>query len=530
VKKIAALIIFTAIVYANSLANNFVLDDSSVILGNKFIKLWKNFPRIFTRSYLTPFTDTAVDHRFGSQETSYRPVTTASYFIDHALWKNNPFGYHLTNLLLHIFNVILVYTLALLITGTSAAALFAGLLFALHPANAEAVNVISFRDDLLCFTFFISSLIFYIKLRKPAAKKNPLIYAASLCLFLLALFSKEMAISLPLVILLYDWIFNRESEAGKPLIRPRHFGYFFVLLFYAWIRFSVMRNPTEPAVAYIGGSFFTAMIAMFQAAAAYLKTLVLPLDAHYILPQDPRISVNPVFVPAALFSALLVLSVLLFALKARRNFKVAAFCIFWFFVTLLPVSNLWPITNPMAMRYLYIPISGFCILLALALTRRNTFKAGVLAVVILSFYAFFTTAANRTWHNNAGFWAEMTKKYPESPLAYYNLGLAYAKARQADTAIPLFKKAISLKPAYADAHRNLGICYLLNGISDKAIEEFNASLNSKPRSADTYNDLGIGYAAKKDYEKAQKMWREALAIDPEHKNAQSNLEQSAGKI
>ena len=108
---ILLMVLFTVSVYSSSLRNSFIWDDHLLIANNGFIKSWENFPRFLNRSYLTKVSD--VDYLgkrdIGSGESSYRPVGTLTYFIDYSIWKLNPFGYHLTNLFLHIANVILFF-------------------------------------------------------------------------------------------------------------------------------------------------------------------------------------------------------------------------------------------------------------------------------------------------------------------------------------------------------------------------------------------------------------------------------------
>ena len=122
---IILIVLITALAYANSLKNSFVWDDIWTVVNNDSIKSWNNFPALFSKSYLTSFG-----------EISYRPVCTFSYFIDYFIWKLNPFGYHLTNLLLHILNAILLYFLINLIIADKNLSLLASLLFALHPVNS----------------------------------------------------------------------------------------------------------------------------------------------------------------------------------------------------------------------------------------------------------------------------------------------------------------------------------------------------------------------------------------------------------
>ena len=152
---IILLVVITALAYANSLKNDFVWDDYLVIVDNNFVKTWNNFPAVFNKTYLTSSDSLKSPNLTGSGETTYRPAVTISYFIDYHFWKLNPFGYHLSNLLLHLTNVILLYLCVYLLLNNRYIAVLAALFFAIHPVNAEAVNVVSFREDLLMFLNYI---------------------------------------------------------------------------------------------------------------------------------------------------------------------------------------------------------------------------------------------------------------------------------------------------------------------------------------------------------------------------------------
>src|SRR3989339_501315 len=139
-------------VYLNSLSNQFVYDDGPTIVTNYFIKKWSNLPIFFHKDYF-----------IFSGELSYRPVVTLSYFIDYTLWKLNPFGFHFTNNLLHTLNSILLFFLFTRIFNCRTTSFIATLIFSCHPVLTEAVNAISYREDLLAATFFITAFILYIK-------------------------------------------------------------------------------------------------------------------------------------------------------------------------------------------------------------------------------------------------------------------------------------------------------------------------------------------------------------------------------
>ena len=208
---ILLLILVTFLVYAPSLKNGFVWDDFLVVTDNHFIKSWKNFPLMFTRQYLTSPEDLPylTDRNIGSGEISYRPVVTLTYFVDYWIWKLNPFGYHLRNLVLHLINTVLLYWFCFLVLKKEKWAFWASLIFALHPIQAEAVAGISFREDLLAFLFFLSSLLLYIHQKKiKRGSKRYAFYFGSLFSYFLAVFSKETALVLPLIVLLWDSFFD----------------------------------------------------------------------------------------------------------------------------------------------------------------------------------------------------------------------------------------------------------------------------------------------------------------------------------
>ena len=263
---ILLIVLFTVLVYSGSLKNSFIWDDSTAIVNNRFIKSWENFPRLFNRSYLTRLSD--MDYLgkrdIGSGDSSYRPVSTLTYFIDYSIWKINPFGYHLTNLFLHVTNVILLFFLISFIADSRKIGLLASLLFAVHPVNAEAVNVAALRSNLLFFCFFLVSFILFIKSREYVGRKKVYVYMLSLASFFLALFSKETAMIFPLILLSYDYLLNKRAENTLANFKKYYFGYLGVLIFYVIIRFFVISSIINPLIAYPMRDIFTNVFTMLR--------------------------------------------------------------------------------------------------------------------------------------------------------------------------------------------------------------------------------------------------------------------------
>lgn len=571
--NIILIIAATAIVYANSLTNSFIWDDSAVIVDNDFIKSWKNFPRIFNRSYLTRISDIGDlgTRDIGSGEASYRPIVTISYFIDYHLWGLNPFGFHLHNLILHITNAILLYFLINLISKNKSLSLLASLLFALHPVNSEAVNVISFREDLLIFLFSLSSFILFINMGDYAGKKKTFLYCASVILFLLALFSKEMAATLPILFILYDYLIKRAP--GKNIfnsLKSRYLGYIITLLFYCVIRFQIITNSDKPLVAYQMDNLYIKLLTMAGVFANYTQWLLLPINIHPTLPDDPSLISRSLLEPQTFTSIILILCLFTAALKLLRKKPLFSYAIFWFFITLLPVANIFlPVTNYMAGRYLYLPGAAFHFLLAGFLLKLPDFKFPCVTpaalykarknaiIILLIFYPMFTAIKNLTWRDNTVFWSEMVAWYPKNALAHSSLGNCFRKNGLLNNAISEYKTALILDPGYAMDYNNLGSCYNEKGMVYEALNEFTKALKLAPDLPVTYNaigsilgdkglyekaaacfehairlnskyiqaysNLGVTYARMEKWDEARKIWEKALGINPGNKEIQNNL-------
>jgi len=570
---VAVLVCATMLVYAGSLKNSFVCDDASVIAENDFVKSWTNFPRLFDKSYLTKARDLDYvgERDIGSGELSYRPVVTLSYFADYAVWKLNPAGYHLVNIILHICNSIVLFMLIRRIAGNTRIALLTALFFALHPVNAEAVAVISFREDLFVFLFSISALILYIKSREAGGGRAAVFYGLSLCMFLCALFSKESAIIFPVVLLCYDRFFNTIQGNFSAHFKKYYPGYVCILLFYAAVRFILINNADEPIAAHLAAGLYTNLFTMFKVFAAYIQWFLLPFNIHPTLPDDPLRISHSLSDPAVLWSMPAVLALLVVAVAVRKKMRYFSFGVFWFFIALIPVSNiLFPLINFMAARYLYLPIAGLCFVTAVFFVRVpdikifsippriiETASLGVV-MILLMFYSLFTVIGTGNFKNNAVFWLRMVEIYPDNALAHSNAAFLRRKEGAVDKAITEYKIALNLNHDSANDHNALGVCYYEQGMPDEAMQEYNSAITLDPgfvsayynlgrvyddkglfqkaigcfekaiqldgKCLNAYNDLGIAYAHTGNFGQAKKMWEKVIQLDPRRQDAQKNLE------
>jgi len=569
----AAICLITLLLYANSLGNSFSWDDYLVVVNNDFIKSRDSIPLLLSEKYITKTKDVKYlgQKNIGSGEASYRPVATLTYFIDYSLWKLNPLGYHLVNILLHICNAILIFVLLEIITKKRILAFMASLLFALHPVNGEAVNSVSFREDPLVLFFFLFALLFYIISQAHQGKKKWSNVLLSLFFFFLALFSKETAVVLPFILILYDYLFVDEGKANNLLtyFRSRYLVYFVMLFFYLFVRFFPMNNSDYPYVEYLGGGFFTNILAVSKIVTIYIGWLIFPVNVHPTLPDESFMLQVSFFNPVTIGGLLLVAALLIRAIKTHKKAKKISFCISWFFITLIPASNILPIPNYFAARYLYIPSIGFCFFISLLLYNLKSVRIfsvsqkilrtipGLLFLALFIFYSFITVRENLTWRNNTTLWSKMVKYYPENPLAHSNLGDALKEEGDLDGAIDEYRKALRLDFLNAEDHAELGAAYYKKGMFDNSINElklalkldpnmqfarrylgaafgekglykesiryYTEAIRINPKDQEAYHNLGITYAKMGKYNEAKKAWQKALGIKPDYKASLKSL-------
>ncbi|MDO8142305.1 MAG: tetratricopeptide repeat protein, partial [Candidatus Brocadiales bacterium] len=517
-------------VFLNSLYSGFVYDDIGVIEDNYFIRSLQNLPKVFSKEYF---------HL--ANELSYRPVVTISYFLDYAVWRLNPFGYHLTNVILHTITGVLLYAVLLRLIRRRPVALFSAILFSIHPCVTEAVNAISYREDIFAALFIFLSCLCLI------LSKKTVYYVLSLISYLLSLFSKETAIVMPLFILLYWVLFVQKypsslstaqkdmahslsisrSNSGESFSTAKsrwardfidyYLGYVLISLFYLCIRFIVLKNPLEVSVGYVKGSIAINFMTMAKILASYVKLMFLPihLSADYTI--APVLSIfDASFITS--FILLAVVGIIIFktingitslsVLNSNRIYSLFMPC---FFIALLPVLNIIPIGHIMADRYLYLPTAGFCVVISGLLLSRATPQFSVakyekapmyqhglnkytftvpLISIICVFFITKTVLRNMDWRNEYTFWTKILSEQPQNYDAHNNLGNYFYKQGALDRAICELEEAVRLKKNYPEGHNSLGTMYIDKGLIDKAIAEYIEAVKYKPVFPQAYYNLG----------------------------------------
>ncbi|HHT9115128.1 MAG: tetratricopeptide repeat protein [Planctomycetes bacterium] len=511
--------VLPVLIYLNSLGNTFVYDDYLTITNNHFIREWRYLSALFNQKYFAV-----------SNELTYRPVVTLSYFVDYAIWQLRPWGYHLTNLVIHTLNVYLVYFTIYLLFKNRITAFISCLLFSIHPIFSEAVNAVSYREDLLSASFLLVAFILFIQYNKSTNRRYFIIwYALSLLTYLLAMLSKETAFVLPFLILSYDLIFQKNHILNFHnrirRLAANYGGYIAIGGFYLFLRFYLFHNPGE-SVRYPGNSVFVNFIMMTKVLGYYVKLLFIPapLNADYIVP----LTFSPADAAFIISIVLLIITAILLVNKCRLS-SIWTFSTIWFFTTFLPVLNIIPINNIMAERYLYIPGIGFTMLFGSILTHRiskyriyKPFRLASIAVVCLLF-TWCTVCRNRIWLNEFTFSTETIRRSPASFRVYNDLGYFYYHNGLNDAAIQAFKDSIRVRYGQPKAHCNLGAAYSLKGLNDAAIEELKVAIHLRNQYPEAHNNLGILYKRKGMLNEAVNEYIEALKVNPYYADAHNNL-------
>ena len=499
------IIIASFAVYFNSLQNEFLWDDKVLISENETIKDWKYTKEAFT---------THLYH--GSQNASnfYRPILKLSFMLDWQLWGKNVVGWHLTNIILHTTNALLIFFLFSLILKDKIASFIMAMFFAVHPLFTSAVTYISGRADPLALFFMLISFLLFTKSR----------YALSLLFFIFAILTKETAIILPLLLFAY----GRKGDCPRRGLSP----FLFVCIIYGILRFTVLNFPYVPTLT--GDSVLSLRLAtMVKIIFIYLKLLVLPFGLH----MERNVPYVKSFLEPEVMLSVIGL-VLLGYLVYKRRHKEGFFGIMWFFIALLPVSNIKPLNMSMAEHWMYVPAIGLfsCVglvsarLMQRSLARRIALWSFFLAVIL--FFSTLTIAQNRIWKNDKVFYDYFLKYVPDSYVGRTNMGNIYSREGKIGMAIREYKKALEICPHYTAAHYNLARRYFQLRERNKAAWHIERALAYFPTLAESYYWLGILYeynekcvwhGAGFEREKAAAAYRKALKIDPQYRAARNNL-------
>ncbi len=494
--------------------------------------------------------------------SNWHPLTWLSHMTDCELFGLNPQGHHLTSVLLHAINAVLLFLMLRRMTSATWRSLFVAAVFGLHPLRVESVVWIAERKDVLSMLFGLLSLLMYTVYaeRRLGQKGKPWIfYILALLCFLLSLMSKPMLVTLPFVLLLLDyWPLNRFKNASAwKLVQEKTP---FLLLVTASCVVTFIAQRRGGAMELMAGISFTdrcenALVSYCR----YLGKLFWPDHLAIIYPVT-----NHWTIPIVILAAILLLALTVGTIVAHRFHPYLMVGWFWFLGTLVPVIGLVAVgEQAMADRYSYLPLIGVLIMVTWGteeMTRRwrhHVFGLSAVSLVTITTCILSTrqnigywknsetlfrhviavTDDNYSAHCNLGnslltqgrmeealveLQAAVTLK-PDSPQNLCNLGTALADLGRMDEAIIQFQKAEELRPDYGPAHHNLGMALEQKNQLDKAMSEYQKAVELMPSYAPAHNSLGIALAKNGHLDEAITQFQEAMRLDPSLIQAQKNL-------
>src|SRR3990167_535614 len=353
----------------------------------------------------------------------YRPFLVTSYAVNYAIGGLNPAGFHIVNFGFHAGSAFLVYLILLTILRGSVKgeqdvfiALAAGLIFLLHPFNSEVVNYITARSSVMCSFFYLFSFYCWIRFRE-VTNRSGFFYILSLFFFILAMLTKEIAITLPAVLFLYDLYFLRRTSFNY----KEYFPYvFLVIIPYLFYRIMVYGRI-------IGGSlqdFYPNLLTQPAVLLKYIQLLVFPRGLTIEHDISMSYAINDMGVILSIISLIILLAAAYFLFKRGKEWRVLSFFILWFFITLLP-TTLIPLNAKLQENRGYLAGIGFMLFTGVIVGKLRGRIQVILLVIILFIYSILTIQQNGVWKDDYTLWKNALNKSPSSARVHDNLGLAY---------------------------------------------------------------------------------------------------------
>jgi tetratricopeptide (TPR) repeat protein len=498
----AGIVVAVVAAYWNSLQSPFLFDDRGAVQENASIRQWS----------------TALQPPADGSTTTGRPVVNLSFALNHALGGNAVWGYHALNLLIHAATALLLFgvmrrTLRAPVcpgsfsAAAEAAAFFTALLWAVHPLQTESVTCIAQRTESLCGLFYLLTLYAFARgaenqpcsgaLRAPEKNGTAVIdrrysnpwkwYVLSVLAVLLGLGTKEVAATVPLLVLLYDRTFLAGSFAAA--WRQRR-GYY-VALATSWLVLAGMMLARGGARGTSAGfglgiSSWEYLLKQCEALVLYLKLSVWPHPL--VLDYGTGVIHSPTEV---WWQGLVVLTLLAGTAWALVRRPVLGFAGAWFFIILAPSSSVVPlVTQTMAEHRMYLPLAAVIALGVFGVYRGLGPRAGLALGVAAAGFTGLTIARNHDYREPLAIWSDTVAKCPQSARAQLNLGVELQHQGREAEAIARFERAVGVRPDYVAAHYSWGATLLAQGRVYEAIERLETALMFGPGHADAQLALG----------------------------------------
>ncbi|OFY65768.1 MAG: hypothetical protein A3H98_10495 [Bacteroidetes bacterium RIFCSPLOWO2_02_FULL_36_8] len=555
------ILLVTFLVYVPVLKSEFInWDDSGYVRDNVLIKELsvEKIKEIFSANVMG----------------NYQPITILGYALQYHFYENEPNGYHLVNVLLHLIAVTMVYIMILKLSGKIPVAFVAAFIFGVHPMHVESVAWVSGMKDMLYGSFFCASVITYISYLKKK-EKGVYYYALSLFFFILSILSKGMAVSLPVVLICTDYLVFSKLRLKNFLDK---IPFFLLSLIFGLLAFYFQKS--EDAIQ--GNQtyhLFDRVVFASYGFCMYLFKFILPFNLSGFYPYPLKNSEGFLAFWYYLFPLItaFILYIIFRAFRKQNLIFVYGFAVY--IITVFLVLQLIPVGSAvMADRYTYLPYIGIALLVGhywqkysgnnSPLTVSTRYMLNFILILFLCTITVSGWSRVKIWKNAGIFWSDMLSKYPNLSYAYANRGQYYYndlkdkdkaladynqgvtvdprsyhtfknrgflhykegeiyKSRgdfekagfEFEQALSDFNKTISLKDDFDEAYNNRGSVYFSTNKFDSAIMDYTKAILLNKRYAETYGNRANAYSVLKKFDLAWKDYDVFLGYFPNHKLA-----------
>ena len=512
---IASLTLATIAVYLRVFGNGYVFDDRPYLLDNPHVQAgitWASIKWAFTSTYCA----------------NWHPITWLSTMMDCQLFGLQPWGHHLTNLLIHVANTILLLLLLNRMTsrlsskqasrldstqvGSFWKSSFVAAMFALHPLHVESVAWVAERKDVLSTFFGLIAIWAYVKYaEKPGVARYSLVFL----LFALGLMAKPMLVTMPIILLLMDYWPLRRSWSRNlilekvPLLMLSAGSSFMTYL--AQQQSGALMNLARYP---LGMRLINALVSYVR----YIGKMFWPKGLAAFYPYNPI----PIWEIAGACLILAAISITVF--KTRKSRPYLAWGWLWYLITLIPVIGLVQVGDQsMADRYTYIPLIGLFVMIAWSAERLSGRALASAAVLTLGALMVCTFLQVGYWKNDITLFSHAAAVTKNNAVAHNDLGLVLAGQGKLKESVEHLSKALEINPRYADAHVNMANTLILMGRKDEVMEHYFKALDIRPGHAKALLGMANLQAEKGSVDAAITAYYEILKSHPDDAEVHYNL-------
>jgi Tfp pilus assembly protein PilF len=518
------LAVIIILIYSGTLTTPFIFDDINNIRDNPHIRIpFLSFKNLARAGFQSPLAN--------------RPVANISFALNYYFHGYNLVGFHVVNILIHLASGIFLYAFvkATFRTPTLRARyavsgwipFFTAFIWLVHPLQTQSVTYLVQRMNSLAAMFYVLSMLLYVKFRLNTGShaKWPFLGGCILA-GMLAFGSKEISVTLPGFIVLYEWYFfqglSRQWAKHRVLILAGC-GVFIIVI-------SLLYFGNDPFARILNGyhsrdfTLIQRVLTQFRVVILYISLLIWPQPGRLSLDHDIVLSyslINPI---TTLLSMTVIIVLILPALLLAKREPLISFCILWYFGNLIIESSIIGLELVFEHRN-YLP-SMLAILLVVTLVFRylKPARGGVVALCVIgTLFTVWTFERNKVWSDEISLYRDCIEKAPGKARPYNNLGAALLRGGSLAEAVEQFKSALRIKPDYVDAHYNLGYALSRQGNLEGGIDQFAETLRLDPNNLKALNNMGVALALQGRYGQAVNYFEAALKQNPGDSDLHYNL-------